>query len=398
MRFPGSGRKIAAPVRRLLAGLWASVLVAVAAESAAALPPPPATDAPRFLARPVAVFGTDDRTSVPQRLQAAAERIGLFFNNRTRIVCSAFCVADNVIATAAHCTGRGQPAGNNRYGDFRFSRNYDRSRHFVNIEGAAEGTAAQHILAGDFRLRIRPPIDATHDWALVRVPRNTCPAKALEVKVLSADEAMTEAKAGRVFQLSYHRDLTPWRITYSKPCAVDRNFETAAWESIEPDFLAPEQLLLHTCDTGGASSGSPLLLETEGGPVVIAINVGTYVQTRGETPEQTSSRRRADTVANTAVSASAFAAYIAWFQNADVLTNRADIRGLQEHLRNQSLYTGRIDGTFGPALAAAIEAHERAGRAPVTGLPTRDLVKRLAEEATRGGQVAPSTEKLAPGR
>lgn len=345
-----------------------------------------------------AVFGNDDRTAVPARLQAIAELTGLLFNNQSRTVCTAFCVADNVIATAAHCMARGQAAPV-RYTEFRFARNFDRSRTFVKVEGAANGAAAQHILSGDFRLKVRPPIDAAYDWALVRVPADSCPAKSLAVKVLSSDDIMAEAKAGRVFQIAYHRDFAPWRPAYSQPCAVARDYDIAKWSAIAPDFIDAEQMILHTCDTGGASSGSPLLLDGPDGPVVIGINVGTYVQSRIPAQATPPARQKTDIVANTAINASAFAAQIETLRHVQILATTAAIRDLQERLKVSNHYAGRVDGTYGPALKAAISAYEAASGLPITGLPTQPLVQRLARDELRGGKVAPtSTEQPPPNR
>lgn len=343
-----------------------------------------------------AVFGNDDRTAVPARLQAAAELTGLLFNNQTRTVCTAFCVAHNVIATAAHCVARGQTTPV-RYSEFRFARNFDRSRSFVKVEGAANGAAAQHVLSGDFRLKVRPPIDAAYDWALVRVPADSCPTRSFEVKVLSSDDIIAEANAGRIFQIAYHRDFAPWRPAYSQPCAVARDYEAAKWSTIALDFVEAEHMILHTCDTGGASSGSPLLLDSSEGPVVIGINVGTYVQTRLPAQASPAARQKTDIIANTAVNASAFAAQIEPLSTSQILTATAAIRDLQERLKMSNHYSGRIDGAYGPALKSAIAIYEQASGLPVTGLPTRTLVQRLAQDDLRGGKVAPTSTEQAPG-
>ena len=104
---------------------------------------------------------------------------------------------------------------------------------------------------------MRPPIDATRDWALVRLARPACSKGVLPVRVLPIEQILSEATAQHVFQIAYHRDFTPWKLAYSRPCGVAKSFEAGRLEQIERDFAEPEALLLHTCDTGGASSGSP---------------------------------------------------------------------------------------------------------------------------------------------
>ena len=56
------------------------------------------------------------------------------------------------------------------------------------------------------------------------------------------------------------------------------------------------------------------------------------------------------------------------------------MRELQEHLRQQNFYQGKLDGTFGAALRSAIEAYEEARALPVTGLATPTLLMRLSGE------------------
>ena len=111
-------------------------------------------------------------------------------------------------------------------------------------------------------------------------------------------------------------------------------------------------MILHTCDTGGASSGSPLLVETAQGPVVAGINVGTYVQSKVVMQNgQVTHRQRAETVANTAVNASAFADRVGILRTAHILASGNPMKTLQERLRQQQFYAGRIDGNLRPGAA-----------------------------------------------
>lgn len=343
----------------------------------------------RPLARKIAVFGSDDRTSVPARLESIAGRLGLLFNNQTRSVCSAFCVAPNVIATAAHCLLGTRGGTSPRYNDFTFARNFDRMKEFSKIEGVQSSSAAQNIVMGDFKLKVSPPIDATRDWALVRLQRTACPG-GLPIRAYNSDELIKQSDMGRTFQMSYHRDYRQWQPAYSTPCRIGRDFDKAAWTTIATDFIDAELMLLHTCDTGGASSGSPLLLETDAGPVVVGINVGTYVQSKVTNLRGKIMRQHADTIANTAVNATAFGHLVDLLSDAKVIASSTQMRELQQRLRLHNLYAGRIDGAFGPDLRAAIKAYERAANLPVTGLATQSLLSRLELDPSRSGEVAPT--------
>ena len=263
--------------------------------------------------------------------------------------------------------------------DFWFARNYDAVRDYARIAGYANGTAALHVMSGSMSLNVRPPIDATKDWALVRLSRPICSKGVLPVRTLPLEQILAHANANRVFQISYHRDFTPWRLAYSRPCGVAKSFAAADWGTIAQDFSDPGRLLLHTCDTGGASSGSPLLLETAQGPEVIGINVGTYVQSKVLMQEgKVTERLKADTVANTGVSTAAFAEKLEQFKQASILSTPAQVRELQTALKQRKFYSGPIDGSYRAGLRQAIEAFEKAHELPVTGLATHSLLKRVA--------------------
>jgi V8-like Glu-specific endopeptidase len=350
-------------------GVWSAAAVAMQPQSQSA-----GTTRP---VHPVAVFGTDDRVALPAKYKDVQQKIGLLFNMRSRTVCTAFCVAPNVVATAGHCLHRTLGERPPQPADFWFARNFDTVRDYARIAGYANGTAAQQVMSGSVSLNVRPPIDATKDWAMVRLSRPICSKGVLPVRVLPLEQIMAHANANRVFQISYHRDFTPWRQAYSRPCGIAKSFETADWNTIAQDFSDPTQLLLHTCDTGGASSGSPLLLDTEHGPEVIGINVGTYVQSKVIMQDgKVTQRLKADTVANTGVSAAVFAEKLELFKEATILTTAAQVRELQQALKDLKLYSGPIDGSYRAGLRQAIEAFEKIHGLPVTGLATRALLKR----------------------
>lgn len=355
-----------------------------------AQPPAQPSAAPR-LTIPVAVFGADDRVALPAKYLHLQERIGLLFNRRSRMVCTAFCVAPDIIATAGHCLFRIAGERAPHLADFWFARNYDAARDYTRIAGHGVGAAAQHVMSGATTLNLRPPIDAAKDWAFARLSSAICSKGVLPVRPLPVEQILAEAAAKRVFQVSYHRDFTPWRPAYASPCAVARSFPSAEWSAIAKDFAEPGMLLLHTCDTGGASSGSPLLLDTPRGPEVIGINVGTYVQSKVVMQDGHVTRRlKADTVANTAVSSVAFAAKLDAFRQAAILGTPELIRSLQAALKQRLLYAGAQDGTYGPALRGAIEAYERAEGLTVTGLATQALLKRLDGAPAAKGKMRPA--------
>jgi Trypsin-like peptidase domain/Putative peptidoglycan binding domain len=346
------------------------------------------------LLQPVAVFGRDARRPVPQSLAPVAAKIGVLHDPRSHSVCTTFCVAPDIVATAAHCLYRtgDEPAVHLSDVTVRLHGGRVTSR----IAGADKRGTAPNVLAGSTRLNVQPPIDAPRDWALVRLAQPLCKGRSLPLSRRSVEDVMRLARAGRVYNIAYHRDLPKWQPMLARPCRVRRSFTEAAWSTIGKDFSDPDQLLLHTCDTGAGSSGSPLLVDGPHGPEVVGINVGTYVQSKvimlnGKVVH----RFKSDDVANTGVNSLAFSAALDAFISADMLASRRDIRRLQEALAARALYEGPRDGRFGPALTTAIEIFERASGMPVTGLATRTLLATLlGESQVVTGKVAKPRESV----
>ncbi len=83
-----------------------------------------------------------------------------------------------MVATAAHCLYRTADETPLRLSDLtvRLHGRETTSR----IAGADKGAPEANVLAGSTHLSVRPPIDATHDWALVRLAQPLCKAGASE--------------------------------------------------------------------------------------------------------------------------------------------------------------------------------------------------------------------------
>jgi V8-like Glu-specific endopeptidase len=328
----------------------------------------------------VAVFGADERVPVPRSLREVTSKIGVLFDARTHSVCTAFCAGPDTIVTAAHClfSTSGQPPPN--LANFTFRS--DNEHTGTHIASTKEGALEPHVLAGSAHLNVRPPIDATRDWALVRLVRSSCKTGGLKISQHTVPEIMELASAGQVYNVAYHRDLPTRQPMLGRRCDVQRSFDGIDWPTITRDFADADRLLLHTCDTGPASSGSPLLINGPDGSEVVGINVGTYVRSKvimlnGNVRHRLGS----DNVANTGVSAEAFGTALAAFMTGEMISRANDIRVLQERLAARGFFKGRPDGKLADELKDAIESFERASAMPVTGLATRHLLQVLAGES-----------------
>lgn len=341
------------------------------------------------LVQRIAVFGTDDRVVLPADKSALTRSVGLLYEGRSHSVCTAFCVGDDVIATAGHCLFRTEGERPLRLKGVEFRlQPHGGAAASSRIAGSAHNSEAQHVAAGSLKLRVKPPIDAAQDWALIKLASPICKGNVLPVSRQPAQALVKLSAAQRVYQVSYHRDFGNWQLALGMPCAIRRSFEGADWKAISKDFVDAEHVVLHTCDTGGASSGSPMLIDGPSGPEVVGINVGTYLQAKVLTQRgEVVHRYKSETVANTAVGSGAFRPALEALSRADILATRGQVKELQRLLVAEGHYGGPADGIYGPQLGAAVRTFERSEGRSETGLATVMLLKRLAarEAERRGG-------------
>ena len=338
---------------------------------------------PSYVTR-VAVFGKDERIPLPARLKSLEGSVGLLYDQQTRTVCSAFCVGDDIVATAGHCLYGTDHERAPKLAGFTFRLPAQKQSTPTPIAGTRAEGVSQYATSGSIELSTRPPIDASHDWALVRIAKPMCRGNALPLSDASQDEVTKLAAKKRIYEVGFHRDFGNWTLAYGAPCSLRRSFDGADWDSIAKDFAEARNVLFHTCDTGGASSGSPLLVDGDNGPEVVGVNVGTYVQSQVLLQDgQVVHRYKANAVANTGVAVAAIRDKLEAFERADILATRQDLRRLQIRLAQYGHYSGPRDGAYGPRLRAGIESFERAQRTPQTGLATAELLSRLTELAVR---------------
>jgi len=330
---------------------------------------------------PVAIFGKDTRKFIRRKKSPITKKIGILYNQRSRTLCTAFCLDKSVIATAAHCLFGRAGKSRQKLRDFTFSLDHKRRGTTSRIEGARRNAANQHVITGSTRLRVRPPIDATKDWALVRLAKPVCRAGGIKISDKKVPAVIKVSKAKKFYQVAFHRDLKKWQLAHSQTCKVNRRFGKYRWKVIRRDFSESNRLILHTCDTGGASSGSPLIIKTKEGPKIVGINVGTYIQAKVLMRNgKVTKRYKPQTVANTGVSATAFAGLLDVLKKAQILSDVETMKSLQNTLKARLLYAGPIDGTYGALTRIAISKYEKDNGWPVTGLPTRALMAHLVKD------------------
>jgi V8-like Glu-specific endopeptidase len=337
------------------------------------------------LITPVAVFGKDQRQRLPRRYKALGQQIGLLHNPKTNTLCTAFCVGPDMIATASHCLFSHRKKRKLHLSSFLFKLN-TRTKNkpfYSKLAGNRTRQTRQFIITGTSKLNRKPPIGAARDWAIIRLEHASCRNGWLKTIDMPHNQLELASRNKKLFQVAYHMDYRNWQIAYSRSCSINRSYGGLKWRNIKKHFATPQSLILHQCDTGEASSGSPLLMDTFDGPVVVGINVGTYQQRdiivkSGRVIRRTKYR----TIANTAVSSAAFLRNISLLKQADVIHSSADMKDLQLNLQERNYYQGSIDGIYGSRTELAIKAFEQGMNRPITGLATSTLLAEFNKNNT----------------
>ena len=358
-------------------------MVTLNANAGAALPGGPPVDVSDGHVISAAIFGADDRNEVPEQYGALEGKIGMLYEQSTQTLCTAFCVAKGIVATAAHCLF--QPKNNKlpNLNEVAFRLSYGKTYQTSGISGRHTPFTKNNIAVGTTSFNNEPPLSAPKDWALVKLERPICRFGALKVEARPVADLIEKAKEKKVFQVAYHWDYKHWQLAYSMPCTVSRDFDQIKWRFIKQHFVNFHELVLHNCDTGGASSGSPILMDSGSpeGPIAVAINVGTYTRTRILLREgRIIKRLKPDIIANTGVNGTAFNTVIQSLENAELLTSSEEMLKLQSELNLRGLYVGTLDGQLGRGTRNAILKFEDSQGLMATGLPTKDLLRRLEED------------------
>lgn len=366
-------------------GVLAAAMAGKGAQATPLSPPQDTSPAIRDVV-PVAVFGDDDRRDLPDELSSLEGKIGMLYEQSTQTLCTAFCVGKDVIATAAHCLFQPKNGRLPDLSEVTFRLNYGKTFQQSGVFGRRTPFTKNYVAVGTTAFNNEPPLSAPRDWALVKLERSICRFGALKVEDVPVEDLIKKSQEKKIFQVAYHWDYKHWQLAYSKPCPVQRDFDQIKWRFIRQHFIDHDQLLLHQCDTGGASSGSPILMETDtpSAPSVVAINVGTYTRTRillrkGEVIKKLTP----DIIANTGVTSRAFNKIIPELEAGEMIASQDEMKRLQTELHSRGLYTGTIDGELGRGTRTAIMNFETSLGQNPTGLPMLSLLRRFGEERVK---------------
>lgn len=334
------------------------------------------------LVTPVMVIGRDDRRDIPKNLKKLEGSIGLLImhgreGSSRSYMCTAFCVAPDVIATNAHCLVRD---GRKQHRDLdRISFNL-RPDTLTRTFGSRSPLVIvdpdePYLSFYTGYTRSKGSLGtAKYDWAFAKLRNPICRGHALPFASLSSKELRREGSKGKIFMLGYHGDtmllLGP---RYSPNC--------------RPTVRSGGGSMRHYCDMVKGSSGSPLLWQDGEQFKVVGINIGQYAWRRQRVYVNRFTGQRIGkpiTVSsgqyNYATPPNGFMKGVRHFREAKLLWHREDFLEYQELLKKAGFYKGKIDGLYGPATRAATQKFEKSLDLVPIGLPTRGLIDVLRQK------------------
>ncbi|MEC9368386.1 MAG: tetratricopeptide repeat protein [Pseudomonadota bacterium] len=350
------------------------------------------------LVRPAAVYGKDTRGPVPDRHAAIARSVGrLGVQGRGwSSDCSAFCVAPDIVATAAHCLLYPRPGHQRpKLSQVKFTIGQGRDARETKIAGESEQLAQWNVVGGSTLDSELVGLNNAFDWALARLAAPVCAGRSLKVSPQPKWPDLFYAVASdRVFMVAYHAYRNELLLRFSDKCQVEESpsglFEE--WSLLEQISADPDRLLLHKCDLSKGASGSPLLLEQSEGPVVVGLNVAEGTpdakqpairKRRRDLTKEESAAIDALLKNNMAVSAAAFEKQIELLGRAHEPMPGEKLAELQALLKDTGDYGGAVDGVYGPGTRQALLNFERRRGLLPTGRPAVSLI--IAAYIARAG-------------
>ena len=311
--------------------------------------------------------------------------------------CTAFCAADDVIATNAHCLanakGQDLPALDNITFHLR-SYIFNSSKSNV-LLGPAKSSKLRSVdernphlaIYSGYNFRRRTVAAVSNDWAFAKLQHPVCHGLSLSFLSMKDEELIAAGKNKQIFMIAYDKEnMNEPNIVTSCKIFSRSNSRKIPW-NLRRDLRRNKAVVIHDCDSREGSSGGPIFINKDGVLRVVAINQG-YIESVKRTPVKRVWRRnRYRIIYNTtkkrfksATHPRALIDGFKRFREEKLLNSLDEFKEVQTYLKDLRLYRGKIDGLLGPGTKRALIRYEkRAGLVPI-GLPTQHLLTLLRAE------------------
>lgn len=321
------------------------------------------------------VFGKDDRIPLPGEYAHLKNKIGFLYTRTGNYGCTASCVAKDTILTAAHCVlgGRGKRPAKPQ-ADLKF---YLPSKYLKGYYDAADALHGgdylpRNVFTGAGGSRTFTSRNINSDWAYVKLATNACKGGSLTLKSLPMGKIAEAAKTGKLLEVAFHGDRDFGKtLLFTNTCPVQGVSSNQKRKNVA-------KTIRHTCDLTPGASGSPLLMDVDGELSIVGLNVAQrYTQRYLRRGKKIIKYYKRKATHNLAVHPSVFIRYLAQIAPAKLVTSTRRLEWIQRGLKERKLYSGKIDGVFGPATRNAIRRFEQSVAQPVLGMPTLELLDRI---------------------
>ncbi|MEM8687014.1 MAG: trypsin-like peptidase domain-containing protein [Pseudomonadota bacterium] len=336
------------------------------------------------------VFGKDDRVPLPSKLEHLKYKIGFLYTRSGKYGCTASCVAEDTILTAAHCVlgGRGKrsakPAADLK---FYLPNKYLKGRYNSADVLHAGDYLPRNVLTGVGGKRTYNGRNSTLDWAFVKLSVKACTQGSLGLKSLKMGEIAKAGKAGKLMEVAFHGDKNFGEILYyTNKCRIKGIGSKRKRARVA-------KTIRHTCDLVQGASGSPLLMSVDGKLSIVGLNVAErYTQRYLRRGKKIIKYYKRKPTYNLAVHPSTFIDHLDQLTPVKLVLGARRLEQIQEGLKERKLYTGPIDGVFGPATRKAIRTYQKSLDYPILGMPTVSLWQEIGTPTVAKNEDKPDSQ------